>query len=112
MRIKRWRRSKVFVEQTHSSELSCLSADLPVDHVTHGHSDLHACSLDVVEVEVMEYRQADGAHRQCSCIAQGLIQSLVVIWVVTLKVLNHLPQDDGLDDFNDFLICKERDEGG
>lgn len=34
--------------------LNCPPTDLLVDHVTHGHSDLHACSLDMEEVEVME----------------------------------------------------------
>lgn len=50
-----------------------LPADLLVNHVTHGHSDLHARSLDVVEVEMMEQRQADGADRQGSCVAEGLV---------------------------------------
>lgn len=50
-----------------------LPTDLLIDHVTHGHSDLHACSLDVVEVEVMEQCQADGADRQSSCVAEGLV---------------------------------------
>lgn len=81
-------------------------AYLFVDHVTHGHSDLHACSLDVVEVEVMEQRQADGADRQRCCIAKGFVQGCLVVWIVILKVTNHLPQDDRLNHFNDLLMCR------
>lgn len=85
-----------------------LPTDLLVDHVTHGHSDLHACPLHVVEVEVMQQCQADGADGQTGGVSEGLVQSRHVVWVVTLKVLNYLPQDDWLDHFNDLLICKGR----
>lgn len=34
--------------------------DLPIDHVAHGHADLHAYSLNMVEVEMMKHGQDDG----------------------------------------------------
>lgn len=34
--------------------------DLPIDHVAHGHANLHACSLDMVEIEMMKDGQANG----------------------------------------------------
>lgn len=80
--------------------------------MTHCHSDLHAGSLDVVEVEVVDQRQADGADGHGGRVAESLVQSFRVVWVVILKVHNHLPQDDRLDHFNDLLICGEGDEDG
>ncbi|KAJ4924253.1 hypothetical protein JOQ06_000493 [Pogonophryne albipinna] len=59
---------------------------LHLDHVTHGHSDLHACPLDVVEVEVMEQGESDGADGEAGRVAQSLVQSRHVFWVVVLKV--------------------------
>lgn len=76
---------------------------LLIDHVTHGHPDLHACPLDVVEVEVMEHHEAQGAKRQARCIAQTFVQSIHVIRIVTFKVSDHLPQENGLDHFYNFL---------
>lgn len=67
-------------------------AHLLINHVTHGHSDFHAYPLHIVKVEVMHQCQANGAERQSSCIAQGLMKSSCVIWVITLKVFNNLPQ--------------------
>lgn len=85
-----------------------METHLLVDHVTHGHSDLHACSLNVEEVEVMEHRQANGAQTHPSCVAQSLVQSRHVFWVVILEEHNNLPQEDWLDHFEDFL--REREE--
>lgn len=92
--------------------MNCLSADLLVDHVAHCHSDLHACSLHMVEVEVMEQRQANGADGQGGRVAESLVQSFLILWVIILKVHNHLPQDDRLDHFNDLLICRGGDKEG
>lgn len=61
---------------------------LPIDHVTHGHSYLHPGSLDVVEVEVMEHRQTNGAKRHGSCIAESHVKSPLIVWVVVFKVQN------------------------
>ncbi|TNN61502.1 hypothetical protein EYF80_028247 [Liparis tanakae] len=77
--------------------------DLPVDHVTHGHSDLHARPLDVVEVEVVEQGQPDGAQRHGGGVAQRLVERRHVQRVVALKVLDHLAQDERLDHFDDLL---------
>lgn len=77
--------------------------DLPVDHVTHGHSDLHARSLDMVEVEVVDNGQSYGGQRDTSSIATGLIQSIHVIWVKILKVLDHFSQEHWLGHLNHFL---------
>lgn len=41
--------------------------------MAHGYSDLHARSLNVEEVEVMEQRQAEGADGQAGCVAQSLV---------------------------------------
>lgn len=103
------------VPRTRIQEWLCVLSgpptDLLVDHVTHGHSDLHACSLDMEEVEVMEQRQTDAAYRQGRGVAQAPVESSTVPWVVIFKVPNQQPQDDWLDHFNDFLICREGDEG-
>lgn len=71
--------------------------------MTHGHSDLHAWPLDIVEVEVMEHHKAQGATRQACCIAQSFVQSIHVLRIITFKVSDHLPQENGLDNFNNFL---------
>ena len=91
---------------------ACPPTDLFVDHVTHGHSDLHACPLDVVEVEVMEQGESDGADGEAGRVAQSLVQSRHVFWVVGLKVNNHLPQEHRLDHLDDFLIGRQGDGEG
>lgn len=36
--------------------------DLPIDHMAHGHTNLHACPLDMVEIEMMKNGQADSGQ--------------------------------------------------
>jgi len=96
------RRFTILLEEARASR-SHPPTDLPVDHVTHGHSDLHARPLDVVEVEVVEQEQADGAQRHDGGVAQRLVERRHVQRVVALKVLDHLAQDEGLDHFDDLL---------
>ena len=79
------------------------AADLLEHHVTQGHSDLTAHPLELVEVVVMQHRQDDGEHRQTRCVAEGVVKSPAVVWVVKFKVLNHLPQEDGLAHFDGLL---------
>lgn len=82
-------------------------ADLLVDHVTHGHPDLHARPLDVVKVEVVEYRQADGAEGHPGCVAQRLVKRRLVVRVIIFEEADDLTQDDRLHYFNGLLISKE-----
>jgi len=85
--------------------LVCSHVYLLVDHVTHGHSDLHACPLNVVEVEVMEHCQADGADGQASCISKRLVKRPLIGLPNNLEIPNHLPQENRLDNFNDLLLA-------
>lgn len=39
----------------NSRQVSLSCTHLFIDHMTHGDPDLHACPLDIVEVEVMEH---------------------------------------------------------
>lgn len=86
-----------------------LPTHLLINNMTHCHSDLHARPLNVVEVQVMEHRQPDGADGQPSCIAERLVESPLIIWIITFKVPNHLPQDDRLDHFNHLLLNRQDD---
>lgn len=83
--------------------LRCALTHLHVDHVAHGHSDLHPGPLHIVEVEVMQERQADGANRQAGGVAERDVKGLMIARGVVLKVQNQLSQEDGLHHFNDFL---------
>lgn len=69
-----------------------ITTDLPIDHVTHGHTNLHASSLDVVEIEVMKDGEADGCQGDAYSIAVHLMHCSCVAVVITLKVLNYLPK--------------------
>lgn len=60
----------------------------------------------------MEQHQAQGTNRQACCIAQSFVQSVQVLWIVTFKVSNHLPQENGLDQFNNFLVEKDEMKQG
>lgn len=66
--------------------------DLPVNHVAHGHADLHAGPLHMVEVEVVQDSQAHGGQRDAGSIAVGFIGRSCVGGVIVLKVLDYLPQ--------------------
>lgn len=66
--------------------------DLPINHVAHGHTNLHAGSLDIVEIEMMKDNHANGGKRDTCSIAVGLIDCSCVGGVITLKVLNYLPK--------------------
>lgn len=62
--------------------------DLSIDHVTHGDANLHALSLDVVEVEMMEHSQGNGGQGDACSIAVGLGDRGRVGAVINLKVLD------------------------
>lgn len=66
--------------------------DLPIDHVTHGHTNLHAYSLDMVEIEMMKDGKGDGRQGDARSVTVGLIHCSRVGGVITLKVLNYLPK--------------------
>lgn len=67
--------------------------DLPIDHVAHGHTNLHAHSLDVVEIEMMKNRQTDAGQGDARSGSVGLMdRSCVVGAVFSLKVLNYVPK--------------------
>lgn len=78
--------------------------DLLIDHVTHGHSNLHACPLDVVEIEMVKHSQESGGQRNACSIAIGLIDCRLVVGVITLKELYQLPKQQWLNDFDGFLM--------
>ncbi len=85
--------------------------DLRVNHVTNSHSDLHARSLDVIVVEVLENAQAEGreGHRRSVTIHHD--KTSLVIWIIILKVLDYFPEKQRLDHFNYFLNdTKEREK--
>lgn len=92
----------------YSQALTHLLTHLHVYHVAHGDSDLHPSPLDIVEVEVMKKRQANGAHRQGGGIAKSGVKGLLIGRVVLLKVENQLAQEDWLHHFNDFLKRRAR----
>ena len=77
--------------------------DLLEDHVTYGHPSLHASSLDVIVVKMLEDCQSKSGHRHCSSIAICHIQTPLIIWVIILKVLDYFPQKKWLDHLNSFL---------
>lgn len=62
--------------------------DLPIDHVAHGHADLHAYSLNMVEVEMMKHGQDDGWQGDACSVAVGLMDCSRVDGVISLKVLD------------------------
>lgn len=85
-------------------------ADLSVYHVTHGHSYLHACSLDVVEVEMLEDSQSKGGEGHRSGITIHHAKTSLVVRVIILKVQDYFPQKKWLDDFNGLLYGKYSDK--
>lgn len=78
--------------------------NLLVDHVAHGNSDFHASSLNIVEVEMVKESQGNGGQRDASSVAVGIIDCSRVGGVITLKVLDYLPKEHRLNDFDDFLL--------
>lgn len=60
--------------------------------MAHGHANLHPGPLDVIEVEMMEDSEADGGQGNARSIDVGLIDCSCVGGVVTLKVLDYLPE--------------------
>lgn len=82
--------------------------NLSIDHVAHGHTDLHPSSLDVVEIQMMKNGQAESWQWDGRSIAVGLIARRCVSWVITLKVLNYLPKKHRLNNFEDFLMYKKQ----
>lgn len=81
--------------------------DLLVDHVAHGYADLHACSLDFVEVHMMKESQADGGQWDARSVAVSLVDCSWLSGVITFEILNQLPKKHRLNDF-DYLLTKMR----
>ena len=84
--------------------------DLPIYHVTHRHSYPHACSLDVVVVEMLEDSQSKGGEGHCSSIPINHAKTSLVIWVIMLKELDYFPKKKWLNDFDGLLYGKDRQE--
>lgn len=85
---------------------------LPIDHVAHGHTNLHACSLDVVEIEVMKDGEANGCQGDAQSEAVGLKDCSCAAGLIILKELNYLPEQHRLNDFDNFLKEKEMESVG
>lgn len=81
--------------------------NLSIDHVAHGHTDLHPSSLDVVEIQMMKNSQAESWQWDACSIDVGLIDRSCVSGVITLKVLDYLPKKHWLNNFEDFLMYKK-----
>lgn len=99
------------LQHLHRSNLltSGLSTDLSVDHVTHGHFDPHAGSLDVVVVEMLEDGQPEGGEAHRSSVAVRHVKTPTVVRIVVLEEQDDLTQKKRLDDFNGLLDDKDRD---
>ena len=80
-----------------------ISTDLPVYHVTHGHSDPHARSLDVVVVQMLEDIQSKAGEGHGSSVNIHHGETLLVVRVVILKVLDYFPQKKWLEHSNGLL---------
>lgn len=71
----------------------CLvKTNLPIDHVAHGDPDLHASSLDMVEIEMMKDSQGNGCHRDACSVDVGLRDCSCVGGIIVLKELNYFPE--------------------
>lgn len=77
--------------------------DLLVDHVTHGHSNPHANSENLIVVKMLEDRQREGGDGHGSSKAVRRVKTSSIVWVIVLKILNYFPQKKRLDDLNGFL---------
>lgn len=78
--------------------------------MTHGNSNLHAYSLDMVVVEMAKESQSKGGEGHCSSVSVHHEKTSLVIWVIILKVHDDFPHEKWLDHFNGLLYDKDRDK--
>lgn len=83
--------------------------DLPVDHVTHSHSNPHACSLDMIVVEMLEDSQSKRGDGHRSSVNIRHAKTSLIIGVTILKEKDYLPQKKWLDHFDCLLYDKDNE---
>ena len=80
---------------------------LAVDHMTHGYSQPHPYTLNVIEVQVVQNSPHEHAGAQPCRVAVGFVQSSRIIRIIVFNITNNFPQKYGLNYSGAFLEEKK-----